>query len=709
MAVKGIKGITVEIGGNTTGLQKALGEVNSRSKDLQTELKQVERLLKFDPKNTELLAQRQKLLADSVQVSSDKLNQLKEAQSQVEQQFKSGDIGEEQYRAFQREIQAAEQNLKGFETQLKQCKSPLKDLADGFDNFGNKASNIGNKLMPVSGALAGVAAGAAAMAVNTGKAADDINTLAKQTGLSTEAIQKFQYASDIIDVPLETFTGSLAKLTKNMQGAKNGSKNVIEAFDELGVSFLDSNGQLRNNQDVFNDAIDALGKIENQTQRDALAMQIFGKSAQDLNPLILGGADSLKQMGEEAEAAGLILSQDALDSANAFNDELDILKATAKGTFSQLGVEIGTMLMPFLKELLENVKGFMSWLRGLDEGTLKFIATVGLLVAGIAPLLIAVGKISTGISALISLGTTLALIISGVSTAFKALNLVMLANPIGIVIAAIAALVAAFIYLWNTNEDFRNFWIEVWTNISEFFTETLNGIISFGTEIMNNLSNMFSSGLLAVKNLFISLKDGVVSIFTSLSSSIRSKVSGIVTTIKDGLQSAMDWISNLPDQMWNFGANMIEGLIDGIASMLKNLKKMIRDVADTIKDGISDALDINSPSKEMKKLGAYATEGLALGLESEVGKITSVMDHISGIVNTLNTESAAGTYNTYNTYNTATPSSNITFGSLITVQGNIDSSNVARVEKAVKDGVKQLQDMIKSKGGNTRVSLKGVY
>ena len=115
-----IKGITISIGGETTGLQKALGDVNKKTKDIQSELKQVERLLKLDPKNVELLSQKQRLLAEAVANSKEKLDRLKTAQEQVNEQFKKGEISEEQYRAFQREVVKAEQELNKFEKQLKE-------------------------------------------------------------------------------------------------------------------------------------------------------------------------------------------------------------------------------------------------------------------------------------------------------------------------------------------------------------------------------------------------------------------------------------------------------------------------------------------------------------------------------------------------------------------------------------------------------------
>lgn len=326
-----IKGIIVDIGADTQPLEKALKGVNQTSRDMANELKQVERLLKLDPTNTELLAQKQKLLSDSIANTKDKLNTLKEAEKQAQEQFAQGKISEEQYRSLQREIISTEQDLKKLENSAKELGTSLTRSLDAsaekFKDFGSKTEDIGKKMLPLTGVITGAAAGAFGLAVNAGKAADDINTLSKVTGLSTEEIQKFQFASDVIDVSLDTLTGSMAKLIKNMESAIQGSKNQEEAFKTLGVEIVNVDGSLRNNQEVFNEAINALGKMENETQRDALAMQIFGKSAQDLNPLILGGPDALTELGKQAEDAGLILSQDALDAVNEFNDELDILKA----------------------------------------------------------------------------------------------------------------------------------------------------------------------------------------------------------------------------------------------------------------------------------------------------------------------------------------------------------------------------------------------
>jgi phage-related protein len=198
------------------------------------------------------------------------------------------------------------------------------------------------------------------MTVKAAQSADDINTLSKQTGLSTEQIQKFQYASSVIDVDLDTLTGSMAKLTKNMSAAQSGTGNAAEAFTALGISVTDSNGELRNNQDVFNEAIAALGNMTNETQRDAYAMAIFGKSAQDLNPLIEGGAEQLAQLSEEAEKAGIILGQDPLDNLNTLADAMDRFKGTANGA----GSLFSTAFAGPMAEGLNMLTGYMTELTG---------------------------------------------------------------------------------------------------------------------------------------------------------------------------------------------------------------------------------------------------------------------------------------------------------------------------------------------------------
>ena len=321
-----IKGITVKIGGDTTGLNKALGEVNAKIRDTRSELKDVERLLKLDPTNTELLKQKQELLAKSIEQTSNKLKTLKEAEKKAKEELKNNESGAEQYRELQREIVKTEQSLKTLESQAAKSNATLSKI-------GNTAANVANKTKVVSTAAAGLLGAGVAGAVNVGKKADELNTLAKQTGLTTSELQKMEYASELVDVSVESITGSMRKMTKNMNST---SAEVNEAWQTLGVSLTNIDGSARGVSDVFYDTLEALSKVGNETERDQLAMSIFGKSANELAGIVDDGGAALKKLGQEAEDAGLIMSQDAVDGANEFNDVIDKMKAKASASFGQI-------------------------------------------------------------------------------------------------------------------------------------------------------------------------------------------------------------------------------------------------------------------------------------------------------------------------------------------------------------------------------------
>jgi len=470
-----LKGITLEINGKTDKLANALEDVNKKSKDIETELKEVNKLLKFDPKNSELLAQKQKLLGDAISTNKEKLDVLKKAEAQARDEFAKGKISEEQYRALQREITETEQKLKGLETQARKANGVLTEK-----QALNNLKDMGKAAAVVTGAFV---AGTVGSAIAAGEFADEINTLAKQTGLSVEEIQKFKYASDRIDVSLETLTGSMAKLTRNMNSARDGNKATSEAFDALGVSVVDSNGKLRDNNDVFQEAIKALGEVENATERDALAMAIFGKSAQDLNPLILGGADALKTMGDEAIAAGLIMSQDTLDKANQFSDGMDQLKAVSQGIFLNIGVEATQILLPALTDLLTFLKELPIWI----EKNEWWLTLVGIAMGTLVTALIAY-NVHAAWGAISTWTLTTATAAWGAALAF-------VTSPITLTILAIGALIAIGVLLWKN-----------WDTVSAKAKQVFQGIKDFIGDIVDGIGNSMkkmANGVIDALNFLI--------------------------------------------------------------------------------------------------------------------------------------------------------------------------------------------------------------
>lgn len=189
------------------------------------------------------------------------------------------------------------------------------DKLDGFSASGAAAVTV----------VGGLVGALASSTMDMSKTADDLLTLSTQTGLTTDQLQEFEYASELVDVSTDTLQGSLVKLTNNMQTAATGTGSAAEAFKTLKVKVADSQGHLKNNYDVFLQTIDALGKMKNETERDALAMDIFGKSATDLNPLIEAGSGKLKELAEQAHEVGYVVDNETLQSFGELDDAMQKL------------------------------------------------------------------------------------------------------------------------------------------------------------------------------------------------------------------------------------------------------------------------------------------------------------------------------------------------------------------------------------------------
>ena len=367
-----IKGITIEIGGKTTELDRALKSTEQKTQSLSKELKQINSQLKFDPHNAVLLQQKFDVLSQRVTETRTRLQALKEAQAQVEQQFKNGEIGEEEYRAFQREVALAESQLKTFEQQAEDAKKDLDNLGNETDQTGDEFKELGrdaeqsskqvgdgfNKtainmasVMNIVSQIGNVIQSAIQGAINLGKkiagiindyydAVDEINTNSTKYGISTDTYQKWKYASEIIDVSAETMGAALGKLEKQIGKSP-------EKFEELGISIYNASGQYRSAEDIFYDAVDALGRIDDETEADILANDLFGKSFQELKPLIDAGTGSLKELGEQAEQRGAIMTPEELETMQRAKDALD-------GVRAQLAVALAPVIMalsPYIEQI----------------------------------------------------------------------------------------------------------------------------------------------------------------------------------------------------------------------------------------------------------------------------------------------------------------------------------------------------------------------
>lgn len=540
MASGNIKGITIQFDGDTTKLGKALKDVDSKTRNIDKELKQVNNALKFNPTNVDLWRQKQQLLNDKVSETSKRLDALKQAQKEMDAQ--GVDKASSEYRELQREIITTESKLSNFNTQLREVgNANLKALSEQFKSIGSSLESAGQAMIPFSAAGAAAAAGIGTLAYKSGTAADDVNTLSKVTGIATDELQKYGYAADLVDVSVESVAKANKKLAKNAYSAANGSKSQAAAFEAIGVSVTDSNGQLRDSEDIFQDVLKSLGQMTNETERDAIAQQLMGKSAAELNPLIEDGGETYKMVADTLKKYNLdYVDQATLDKANQFNDSLDTMKLIGQVALSQVGSQLAGYLAPALEKVVDLVGKFANWISKLDPEVLTIIATIGGVLAVVAPLLITLGKVATGISAIIN-------VVNLAGGAIGALS----AGPLLGVVAVVAAVVAAGILLyknwdkikataealgaklesiWNTIKTATvTAWNNVKTAITTPFTNAKNTISNLIDTVKTKVSNAWDTIKTKTQNAWTTVRDAILKPFNWA----KDKIEGIIDTIKD--------------------------------------------------------------------------------------------------------------------------------------------------------------------------------
>lgn len=444
-----IKGITIEINGDTTPLNKALSSTNKEIRDTQSQLRDVEKLLKFDPTNINLLRQRQQLLNQAVEETNKKLKTLKEAQAQMD--ANGVDKNATQYQALQREIIATEQQLKKLEQQAATSNATMAQIGAVADNIAKKTGELAEKTRGLSVAGAGLVTAIGGLAYSAAKGADELNTLAQQTGFSVEELQKFQYASDRVDVSMNDITSAAQRLKRNMG---SGSDSISETFARLGVSVKKADGSLRDSTEVFYDVIAALGNVEDGTERDVLAMQLLGKNADSLAGIIDDGGAALKRMGDEAQAAGLIMDRKTVNSLNDVNDQIDELKARIKLALAQGGAKAIEAAIPLIETASSVINTVVEKLGELDENQIKTIATLGLMAAAVSPILKLVSGIAQGIS--------------GLMTVLPGLIALVAANPFGAAVIALGAITGGVLGLAQAAKDTTTYLDDVTKAVDEF-------------------------------------------------------------------------------------------------------------------------------------------------------------------------------------------------------------------------------------------------
>ena len=405
-----IVGITIDIEGKTSGLTKSLQEANSSINKTTSALKDVDKALQLDPTNVELLAQKEALLNKQIEQTSEKLDIMRQVADDANAALERGDITQEQYAQLTAEIVKTEQALGELENEASGSADALEDTADAADEAGEEAEDSADAMealgeaaevagevavaaleaIVVSAVAVGTAVAAAvgetatALAnatMETSKLSDELLTMSSTTGLTTDTLQELNYASELLDVSTSTVTGSMTKLLRTMSSADSGSASAMASFENLGIAIYDTEGNLRDTESVFWEAIDVLGQIDNETERDAVAMDLFGKSARELNPLIEAGSEAFADLAQEAHDVGYVMDGETLDAFGALDDNMQRMTNTAQA----IEQSFGQVLLPLFTDLSGEAVSLMGDFSGALSATGGDIDQIASVIEEFAP------------------------------------------------------------------------------------------------------------------------------------------------------------------------------------------------------------------------------------------------------------------------------------------------------------------------------------
>lgn len=707
---KTIKGITIEIGGDTTKLGKALESVNTKTKELRSELKGVNSLLKLDPSNVTLLKQKQDLLNQSIANTREKLNTLKTAQIQVQAQFEKGEITEQQYRDFQREIVATETKLKSLTKELKNFGSvgaqQVAVVGEKMQDVGSKIESAGKKISVASVGTSAALVGASKTAIDfesafagvtktvngTEEQLEEIKQgildLAEVTASSSTEIAAVAEAAGQLGVKTENilaFTETMVRLGDSTNlSADEAATAIAQLYNVMGadINTVDQFGaalvELGNNaatteSDILNMAsrIASSGHQVGLTEQEVLALattlssvgleaegggsaisavitqidkdvalntetlstwaEMSGMSVksfknlwetdamsaiqkvvsgmgdaaaggQNLNVILdelgvtsLRQTDTMKRLSSASELMSSMVDLSnnaweenaALTNESAKRYETTAAKITQmKNTITELCVKLGDILLPIIQSVINAISRFANWLTNLNPAVQKVIVAVLAIVSALGPFMIILAKLITSFGTIMTIVPKIVTVIKAVKTAFAAFNATLLANPIVLIVAAIAALVAGFVLLWNKCEGFRNFWINLWENVKNVCKKVIDGIVGFFTGIINFIKNNWQSLLLFLVNPFAgafkllydncegfrNFVDGIIQKIKNIFASIVSFINtNVIQPIKNFFAPIVGWFTELFMSIYNSLAsiiNVIWGIIQGLWQMI---------------------------------------------------------------------------------------------------------------------------------------------
>mgnify|MGYP000524652506 FL=1 len=610
-----LKGITVEIGGDTTKLGDAILKARKSAKDLSGELRGVESLLKLDPTNTVLLAQKQDILAESIAGAKDKLKMLIAAQESMSKQLADGKISPEQYRDFEREIESTRQQLTRLEAAASGTDDAVADIGDAAREAGEKAEKASGGWSVLKGTLADLAASAiktAASAIGdttkemiTGAAeyGDTIDKMSQKMGMSSDAYQEWDFV-------LQHCGASIESLKPAMKTLATAAESGSDAFAQLGISQEQIAGMSQ--EQLFDATIAGLQNVTDETQRTYLAGKLLGRGATELGPLLNTSADAVADMRAQVHDLGGVMGSDAVKAAAAYQDSLQNMQYA----FSGLKNNISGELLPTLTLIMDGVTKMLTG--GGDE----VAAAVGDLVVSLS------GQLTAQAPRMMSVALTfIAALVTGLLSALPDLTgtsvelvgalLLGIADQLpGIITAAMSALLGIVDTI--TSPESITLLIQaamqLMLALARGLITAIPQLIDAVPGIITNLVESFYAMLPEIIGVGIEIVIALASGLVSNAGHIIAAVPRLVETIVRGFLACVK-------SYWSIGKSIVDGIRQGVTEQWQRLKSDVSNLFTGLVSWIKNLLGIHSPSRVFADIGQNMAAGIGDGWASTIGDI----------------------------------------------------------------------------------------
>lgn len=604
MAKNKLAGITLEIGGDTTELSKALQQPNKEAADLQSKLKAVDQALKMDPTNTDLLAQKQRLLADAITQTESKLNLLKQAQDEFVKSNKNVDSAE--YIELEKQIAQTEKKLNDLKNASDEVAKSNNKISTSLTNAGSALESASKKTKGLSTAAGGLLAAWAATVPATDELRQDLSYLEQNAIDAGIGVETAEAAFDTFNNVINEADSSVEGVSNLLQAGFTES-NLQKAVEGLTGAYIKFPDTLK---------IESLADSLQETLATGQATGQFGELLDRLGIGAENFSDKLANCSTEAEKQNLILKTLAdnglNDTYNSYvkNNKALIESNDATQQFQETIADLSESIMPIIIAITNGITDLVNWFTQLDPTIQQATVIVLALVAALSPV--------TGV-------------LASIATAAAALNISIL--PIIATILAIIAAVTAVILIfqnwdsiceWFSNqwESFTTWLGDKFESFKNFFVNTGKGILNWFKELPSNIMNFVSS----LPNKMLNFGKNILD---SLISGIKSILGNLKNVAGDIANFVIDAIKSLPSKMFNWGKEMIGHLGDGISSMIGWIGEKAGSIADTIASWLHFSLPDQGPLRKVPTWMPDMMQELGDSIDKNLWMMKKPMENIA--------------------------------------------------------------------------------